>query len=92
MELILFTDFLNSLPLLKGFYDNPANAGRFAAAKAVAARHGVTVAEVVLAYLVNQPQQVIPIFGASSPARVEESVKAAALKLSAEELAELRAE
>lgn len=77
---------------LKGFYDNPANVGRFAAAKAVAARHGVSVAEVVLAYLVNQPQQVIPIFGASSPARIEESVKAAALKLSADELAELRAE
>jgi aryl-alcohol dehydrogenase-like predicted oxidoreductase len=74
---------------LKAFYDNPANEARFAAAKAVAARHGATVSEVVLAYLVNQPGQVIPIFGASSPARVEESVKAAALKLSAAELAEL---
>ncbi|MFK4793519.1 aldo/keto reductase [Sphingobium sp. ZW T5_29] len=77
---------------LQGFYDNPANEGRFAAAKAVAQRHGVTVAEVVLAYLINQPGQVIPIFGASSPERVEESVKAASLKLSADELAELRAE
>ena len=77
---------------LQGFYDNPANEGRFAAAKSVAQRHGVTVAEVVLAYLINQPGQVIPIFGASSPERVEESVKAASLKLSADELAELRAE
>ena len=77
---------------LTGFYDNPANEGRFEAAKTVAQRHGVTVAEVVLAYLVNQPGQVIPIFGASSPARIEESVKAASLKLSADELAELRAE
>lgn len=75
---------------LKGFYDNPVNADRFAAAKSVAARHGVTVSEVVLAYLVNQPGQVIPIFGASSPARIEESVKAANLKLSADELAELK--
>jgi aryl-alcohol dehydrogenase-like predicted oxidoreductase len=75
---------------LKAFYDHPANAARFAAAKAVAARHGVTVSEVVLAYLVNQPGQVIPIFGASSPARVEESVRAATLKLSPEELAELK--
>lgn len=74
---------------LKGFYDNPANAGRFTAAKTVAARHGATLSEVVLAYLVNQPGQVIPIFGASTPARIEESVKAAALKLSADELAEL---
>jgi Predicted oxidoreductases (related to aryl-alcohol dehydrogenases) len=77
---------------LKPFYDNPANAKRFAAAKSVAARHGVTVSEVVLAYLTNQPGQVIPIFGASSPARIEESVKAADLKLTAEELAELKAE
>lgn len=77
---------------LKGFYDNPANRGRFAAAQKVAQRHGASVAEVVLAYLINQPQQVIPIFGASSPERVEESVKAAGLKLSADELAELRAE
>jgi aryl-alcohol dehydrogenase-like predicted oxidoreductase len=45
---------------------------------------------VALAYLVNQPQQVIPIFGASSPARIEESVKAAALKLSADEIAALK--
>lgn len=75
---------------LKDFYDNPVNADRFAAAKTVAARHGVTVSEVVLAYLVNQPGQVIPIFGASSPARIEESVKAANLKLSADELAELK--
>jgi len=75
---------------LKGFYDNPVNSDRFAAAKTVAERHGVTVSEVVLAYLVNQPGQVIPIFGASSPARIEESVKAANLKLSADELAELK--
>jgi aryl-alcohol dehydrogenase-like predicted oxidoreductase len=74
---------------LKAFYDHPANKARFEAAKTVAARHGATVSEVVLAYLVNQPGQVIPIFGASSPARIEESVKAAALKLSPEELAEL---
>lgn len=75
---------------LKAFYDHPANPQRFEAAKTVAARHGVSVSEVVLAYLVNQPGQVIPIFGASSPARIEESVKAAGLKLSPEELGELK--
>jgi aryl-alcohol dehydrogenase-like predicted oxidoreductase len=77
---------------LKGFYDNPVNKARFEAAKTIAQRHGVTVPEVVLAYLLNQPQQVIPIFGGSSPARIEESVRAASLTLSPEELAELRAE
>ncbi|QGP81294.1 aldo/keto reductase [Sphingobium sp. CAP-1] len=76
---------------LKGFYDNPVNKARFAAAQAVAQRHGATVSEIGLAYLLNQPQQVVPIFGASTPARIEESVKAAAITLSADELAELRA-
>jgi aryl-alcohol dehydrogenase-like predicted oxidoreductase len=77
---------------LKAFYDNPVNKGRFAAAKAVAERHGATVTEIALAYLLNQPQQVIPIFGASTPARIEESVKAAGITLTPAELAELRAE
>ena len=76
---------------LQGFYDNPANKERFEAARRVAERHGVSVSDIVLAYLVNQPQQTIPIFGASSPARIADSVKAAAVKLSAQELAELRA-
>ncbi|HKT77276.1 MAG TPA: aldo/keto reductase [Sphingobium sp.] len=75
---------------LRGFYDNVANDARFAAAQRIAQRHGVSIGEVALAYLVNQPQQTIPIFGASSPARVEESVKAADLTLSPEELADLR--
>jgi aryl-alcohol dehydrogenase-like predicted oxidoreductase len=74
---------------LKAFYDNPANAARAGAAERIAARHGVSVAEVVLAYLLNQKQQTIPIFGASSPERIEESVRSADLVLSADELTEL---
>lgn len=77
---------------LKAFYDNPANRNRFEAAKSVAERHGASVTEVAMAYLINQPQQVIPIFGASTPERILESVKAATITLSADELAELRAE
>lgn len=74
---------------LKSFYDNPANPRRLAVARQVAERHGVPIADVVLAYLLNQPQQVIPIFGASSASRVEESVKAADLALSADEVSAL---
>ncbi len=75
---------------LQGFYDNPANKGRFEAAKRIADAKGVSVGDIALAYLVNQPQSTIPIFGASSPARVSESVKAAGITLTAAELAELR--
>jgi aryl-alcohol dehydrogenase-like predicted oxidoreductase len=72
-------------------YDNPANQGRLAAAKALAEKHGVSINEVVLAYLLNQPYQTIPIIGASRPEQIEESVKAVALKLTPEELSQLRA-
>ncbi|WP_176594301.1 aldo/keto reductase [Sphingobium sp. EM0848] len=77
---------------LNAFYNNPANDARFEAARRIAGQHGVGINDVALAYLVNQPQQTIPIFGASSPERVEESVKAAELHLSSEELTALRAE
>ncbi len=71
-------------------YNNPANDKRFAAAKAIATAKGVSINEVVLAYLLNQPNQTIAIFGGSSPDQVRETVKAADLVLSAEELASLR--
>lgn len=74
-----------------GRYLNPANVGRLKAVKEVAARHGATITEVVLAYMTSQPLQTIPIFGARLPEQMNESVKAASLKLSPEELVELRA-
>lgn len=73
-------------------YANPVNDRRFAAAKALADKMGVSINEVVLAYLLNQPSQTIPVFGASSPEQVAESVKAASLTLTADELAALRAD
>lgn len=78
--------------MLRERYDHPGNKARLAAVRAVAARHGASINEVVLAYLVCQPNQTIPIFGGSSPEQIEESVKAASLRLSPGELAELRAE
>lgn len=71
-------------------YAHPDNDRRFAAAEALAAAKGVSINEVVLAYLLSQPHQTIPIFGGSSPEQIADSVKAAALHLSADELAALR--
>jgi aryl-alcohol dehydrogenase-like predicted oxidoreductase len=76
---------------LKARYDNPVNAARFKAVQALAASHGVSINEIVLAYLISQPYQTVPIFGGSSPEQIEESVKAASLKLTPKELAQLRA-
>ena len=72
-------------------YANQANEKRFVAAKRLAERLGVTINEIALAYLLNQPHQTVPIFGGSSPEQVSESAKAAKLTLSPEELADLRA-
>lgn len=77
---------------LKARHNNPVNAARFAAVQALAAKHGVSINEVVLAYLLCQPYQTIPIFGAGNPEQLADSVKAASLKLSADELAQLRAD
>ncbi|WP_298196375.1 aldo/keto reductase [Novosphingobium sp.] len=71
-------------------YANPVNARRFATAEAIAAERGASINEVVLAYLLCQPHQTVPIFGGSSAEQVENSVKAATLALTIEELARLR--
>lgn len=70
-------------------YANPVNDKRFAAAQALADERGVSINEVVLAYMLCQPHQTVPIFGGSSPEQVRESVKAAALQLSEADLARL---
>lgn len=74
---------------LRERYDDPANPKRLAAVQKIAKDRGVSINEVVLAYLICQPNQTIPIFGASSPEQVDETVKAVDLKLTPEELAAL---
>lgn len=71
-------------------YANPANERRFAVAQALAAKHGVSINEISLAYLLSQPNQTIAIFGGSSPEQVVDSAKADALTLCRDELAALR--
>lgn len=71
-------------------YANPTNERRMAVVRDLAAKHDVSINEVVLAYLLNQPDQTVAIFGGSSPEQVTDSLKADALVLSAQELAALR--
>lgn len=71
-------------------YANPANEARLAAATALAAKHDVSINDIVLSYLTSQPNQTVPIFGGSSPEQIADSVKAASVTLSADELAQLR--
>lgn len=76
---------------LKAMYLNDTNRARLKVVQAIAKQHGVTINEVVLAYLVSQPRQTIPIIGASRPEQLEDSVKAVDLKLTSDELEALQA-
>lgn len=68
-----------------------ANQGLVDAVRAVAARIGATPGQVALAWALAQAQQVVPIPGTKRVSRLEENVAAAALVLSADDLAELDA-
>jgi aryl-alcohol dehydrogenase-like predicted oxidoreductase len=57
----------------------------------VAARLGVTAAQVALAWLLAQGPQVIPIPGTKRVSRLEENAAASDVVLTAEDLAELDA-
>lgn len=56
---------------------------------AVAARHGATVPQVALAWLLARSPNILLIPGTGSPAHLEENIAAGELRLSAEDIAEL---
>jgi aryl-alcohol dehydrogenase-like predicted oxidoreductase len=79
-------------PLLKGAYarpgqvppagyDHPSNQARLAVLREVAAELGVTPNQVVLAWLMQGEPPLIPIFGASSVAQLDEALGAVDLHL-----------
>ena len=55
----------------------------------VAARHGATMAQVSLAWLLARPSVTAPIVSATSVAQLRDIVQSTELKLGAEDLAEL---
>jgi aryl-alcohol dehydrogenase-like predicted oxidoreductase len=74
---------------LGGISQAGALGSRFAAFNEVAAQHGVSPQQVCLAWMLAKAPVVIPIPGSSRPETIRDSVKAAELKLSADELARL---
>lgn len=76
---------------LRTRYAHPANKGRLAVAMQLAKQHNVSINEVVLAYLIDQPHQTIPIFGGRTPEQIEASINAVSVKLTPKELEQLRA-
>ncbi|WP_084741830.1 aldo/keto reductase [Cryptosporangium aurantiacum] len=68
-----------------------ANLAIVDAVEAIAARYEATAAQVALAWVLAQGEHVVPIPGTRRIARLEENAAAAALRLSAEDLATLDA-
>lgn len=66
---------------LRNGMDNPSTHHRIAVVREVAARIGATPNQVVLAWLMGGPVPIIPVFGASSVAQLDESLAAADLVL-----------
>ncbi len=68
-----------------------ANLASIASVKAIAAAHGVSAAQVALAWLLAQGDDIVPIPGSKRRATMEDSAAAASLCLSADDLATLDA-
>jgi aryl-alcohol dehydrogenase-like predicted oxidoreductase len=66
-----------------------ANQAIVDAVKSVAARKGCTPAQLALAWLLNQGDNVVPIPGTTKAHRVEENARAAEIQLTREELDEI---
>ncbi|WP_405069809.1 aldo/keto reductase [Kribbella sp. NBC_01510] len=71
------------LPAVRG-YAHPTASLRFEALRQVAQELGVTTNQVVLAWMLHQDPVVIPLFGASSIAQLDEALDAVEISLDAE--------
>ncbi|WP_162063036.1 aldo/keto reductase [Vibrio taketomensis] len=81
-------DFRNNNPKMQG--DNFAsNLERLEAIKTIAAEYGITPAQLALAWLVAQGDNIIPIPGSRKTARIDENLQALAVKLSDDTLKQL---
>lgn len=67
-------------------YCHEQNFDRLDRVEILAKEKGMTVPQIAMAYLMNQPLNVFPIVGAATPQELEENIIAARMKLSKEEL------
>ena len=81
-------DFRNNNPRFTG-EDGQANRDRFAPLKQIAERLGITSAQLALAWLLHQGDDIHAIPGSRKPARIDENTAAANIKLPADVLREI---
>jgi aryl-alcohol dehydrogenase-like predicted oxidoreductase len=66
---------------------SPANEARRARARELAEQRGTTATAIALAYVLHQPEHVLPVVGTTSLSHLDEALSAADIELSAGELA-----
>ncbi|WP_114766680.1 aldo/keto reductase [Vibrio rhodolitus] len=81
-------DFRNNNPKMQG-ENFTSNLERLEAIKAIAQEYAITPAQLALAWLVAQGDNIIPIPGSRKISRIDENLKALDVKLSAETLRQL---
>jgi aryl-alcohol dehydrogenase-like predicted oxidoreductase len=82
------TDFRRTLPRFTGDH-LAANVRIVDGVKAVAARHGATAAQIALAWVLAQGEDIVPIPGTKRRRYLDEDLDAVDVKLSGDDLAEL---
>jgi aryl-alcohol dehydrogenase-like predicted oxidoreductase len=70
-------------------YYNDTNVGRFPRIRDLAVKYAVSIAEIVLSYLISQPFPTVPIVGCRTIAQLTESIRAAELRLEPQDLSYL---
>lgn len=71
----------------RGFYKLPESQARYDRMRRLMNETGLTITQIVLAYLTSQPFPTIPIVGCQNPQQVADSLSAASVKLSPEQIA-----
>ncbi len=69
-----------------GNYSGPDSNARLKAINGIAETHGLTVNQLVLAWMLNHSPKVIPVTSASKPEQVKINIKAADIELSEDEM------
>ncbi len=72
--------------LVKGLFHHPQNEYRYKRIKTIQVETGFSVAEIVLSYLLSQPFPVFPIVGPKKVTDLEESIRAAEVTLTPDQL------
>jgi aryl-alcohol dehydrogenase-like predicted oxidoreductase len=81
--------FVPYFPLGSAFNGGPGQLARDPVIAGVAERHGITVTQVALAWLLSRYERMLLIPGTSSVTHLEENMAAAEVRLDASDLAEL---